>query len=170
MARFPTLLLVVSLATLARPAGAQAKAELKNADGRAVGTVTLTGTSHGVLVHASLADLPPGTHAFHIHEKGVCQPPFTSAGGHFNPESRQHGIENVLGMHAGDLPNIEVPASGSLVFDVLVTGVNLEAGPNGLLKDGGTAIVVHAGADDYVAGPTGTAAARIACGVVTKAP
>lgn len=169
MLRLMTLLLVALLAALARPAGAQAKAELKNTDGRAVGTVTLTDTPFGVLVHASLTGLPTGTHAFHFHQTGVCESPFTSAGGHFNPTSRQHGIQNPMGMHAGDLPNIEVPSGGNLVFDVLATGVTLEAGANGLFKEGGTSIVVHAGGDDYRTGPTGTAAARIACGVVTKA-
>ena len=81
--------------------------------------MTLTETPHGVLIHAVLAGVPAGTHAFHVHATGKCEPPFTSAGGHFNPGTKQHGMMNAMGMHAGDMPNVQVPADGNLVFDVL---------------------------------------------------
>lgn len=153
----------------AAQAPATAKAELKNAQGQSIGTVTLTETPHGVLIHAELTGLPPGTHAFHIHAAGACEAPaFTSAGGHFNPASKQHGIANAMGMHAGDLPNINAPAGGKLTFDALAAGVTLGTGADGLFKTGGTALVVHAGADDYKTDPTGNAGARFACGVITK--
>lgn len=163
-----TFLLACSASAMAQTAPAQAKADLTNAEGRAVGSVTLIETPHGVLMHASLMGLPEGTHAFHIHQTGTCVPPFTSAGGHFNPIAKQHGIENAMGMHAGDLPNIYVPADGKLAFDAVAAGVTLGAGPGSLFKEGGTAIVIHAGADDYKGDPAGNAGARIACGVVTK--
>ena len=168
MKTIATLLLAWSAAAVAQAAPMQANADLKNAQGDAVGRVTLTETPHGVLMHASLMGLPEGTHAFHIHQTGACAPPFTSAGGHFNPTTKQHGIENAMGMHAGDLPNVQVPADGKLTFDVLAPGVTLGAGPNSLLKQGGTAIVMHASADDYTSDPAGSAGARIACGVVAK--
>lgn len=144
------------------------KAELRDAQGRSVGQVTLTETPHGVLIHAVLAGVPGGTHAFHVHATGKCEPPFTSAGGHFNPGAMQHGIENEKGMHAGDMPNVQVGADGSLTFDVLNPQVTLKAGANSLFKDGGTAIVLHGGADDYKSDPAGNAGPRIACGVVTR--
>jgi Cu-Zn family superoxide dismutase len=160
---------VVSAAVLAQNAGAQAKAELKDAQGKSVGSVTLTEAPHGVLLHAMLMGLPAGTHAFHIHTTGTCEAPaFTSAGGHLNPTSKQHGMMNPMGMHAGDMPNVQMPADGMITFEVFVAGVTLGTGPDGVFKTGGTAIVVHGGADDYKGDPAGNAGPRIACGVVSK--
>ena len=145
-----------------------AKADLKNASGAVVGTATLTDTPHGVLIAVNLTDVAAGVHAFHIHAVGVCEPPFTSAGGHFNPAHTQHGLKNPMGMHAGDLPNIEVPASRQLRFERLASGVTLGAGPNTVFDQDGSALVLHEGADDYMSDPAGNAGARIACGVVAK--
>jgi superoxide dismutase, Cu-Zn family len=145
-----------------------AKAELKDASGKSVGIVNLMETPHGVLMHVKLTGVPAGTHAFHVHTTGKCEAPFTTAGGHFNPDSKQHGALNEMGMHAGDMPDIEVPADGNLTFDVLNPGVTLKAGANSLLKDGGTALMLHGGADDYKSDPAGNAGPRIACGVITR--
>lgn len=157
-----------SLVVVAHRSSAQAMAMLKDAQGKSVGMVTITGTPNGVLLHAALTGLPAGTHAFHIHTTGTCEAPFTSAGGHFNPASKQHGVENPMGMHAGDLPNIEVGADGKATFDAFAPGVTMSNGTDGLFKTGGTAIVVHGGADDYKGDPAGNAGPRIACGVITK--
>jgi len=145
-----------------------AHAELHNEQGQKVGAVTLEQTPHGVLMSMDLQGLPAGEHAFHIHEVGKCEPPFKSAGGHFNPTHKQHGIKNPKGMHAGDLPNISVPETGKLKFDAFATAVTLGEGPNSLFDADGSSIVIHAGADDYKSDPAGDAGARIACGVVTK--
>ena len=145
-----------------------AKAELKDASGKSVGIVNLMETPHGVLMHVKLTGVPAGTHAFHVHTTGKCEAPFTTAGGHFNPDSKQHGALNEMGMHAGDMPDIEVPADGNLTFDVLNPGVTLKAGANRLFKDGGTALMLHGGADDYKSDPAGNAGPRIACGVITR--
>ncbi len=144
-----------------------AHAKLSDASGQPVGSATLTQTPHGVLISAQLHNIPPGVHAFHIHTVGECTPPFTSAGGHFNPASREHGIENAAGMHAGDMPNITVPASGTVEFQVLNTITSLQDGPNRILDDDGASLMVHATADDYESDPAGNAGARIACGVIT---
>jgi len=166
MKRLAILLVACSTAVLAQ-APETAKAVLKDAQGKAVGEVTLTETPHGVLIHAVLTGVPAGAHAFHLHTTGTCEPPFASAGGHFNPATMQHGLINPMGMHAGDMPNVVVPADGSVTFDVLNPSVTLKAGSNSLFKEGGTAIVLHGGADDYKSDPAGNAGARIACGVVT---
>lgn len=144
----------------------QATAVLKDADGKEVGTVTLTAVPTGVLLDADLTALPRGDHAFHIHETGKCEAPdFKSAGGHFNPEEDKHGLMTQAGPHAGDMPNIHVPESGKLHIEVLNQMVNLKLG---LLDEDGSAIVIHEGPDDYETDPAGAAGSRIACGVITK--
>lgn len=162
------LIALAASATVLAQGGQQAKAELKSAEGQSAGNATLTDTPNGVLIHVTLTKAPEGTHAFHIHQTGKCEPPFTTAGGHFNPANKQHGIENPMGMHAGDLPNLQVPASGQLTFDVLAPGVTLKPGANSLLDADGSAIVIHQGADDYKSDPAGNAGARVICGVVTR--
>lgn len=161
-------LTVLAVASSGRAEAAGAHATLKDAAGKTVGTATLEETAHGVLIHLDLNGVPPGTRAFHIHSVGKCEPPFDSAGGHFNPASKQHGIKNPAGMHAGDFPNLEVPESGSLKLTVLASGVTLGDGSNGLFDADGSALVIHAGPDDYSTDPAGNAGARIVCGVVEK--
>jgi Cu-Zn family superoxide dismutase len=133
-----------------------------------VGTATLRETPNGVLIHLDLTAVPAGPHAFHIHTTGACEPPFTSAGGHFAPGGTHHGLLSVMGPHAGDLPNVFVPADGKLDVDVLARGVTLAAGPTSLFDGDGSALMLHATADDYMSDPAGNAGGRIACGVVTK--
>jgi Cu-Zn family superoxide dismutase len=158
-----------SLLVLAVVAAAaqSAKATLKDTNGKEVGTATLTETPAGVLVTLSVKALPPGERAFHIHGVGKCEPPFTSAGPHFNPGGKKHGLMASDGHHAGDLPNLHIPANGELVVEVLNRQVTLEKGkPGSLLGGQGTALVVHAGKDDYKTDPAGDAGGRIACGLI----
>jgi superoxide dismutase, Cu-Zn family len=156
------------LALVTMSAAAQsAKATLKNADGKEVATAALTQSPAGVLIRLTVKGLPPGERAFHIHAVGKCEPPFTSAGPHFNPGGRKHGFMAAEGHHAGDMPNLHVTASGELVLEVLAPEVTLEPGkPNSLLGGQGTALVIHAGKDDYKSDPAGDAGGRIACGLV----
>jgi Cu-Zn family superoxide dismutase len=149
--------------------GTEAHATLVTADGRPAGTVTLVdlgGT--GVLVRASLTNLPAGPHALHFHDVGLCEAPFTSAGGHFNPSGRQHGFMNPQGEHAGDLPNFTASADGTANLEMLAPSVSLGAGAESLLGGDGTAMMVHATGDDYRSDPAGEAGDRIACGVVER--
>ena len=143
-------------------------ASLQGPKGEAIGEAVLTETPHGVLVTATVHDLPPGLHGFHIHERGDCTPPFTSAGGHFNPAHAQHGWENAHGAHAGDLPNVIVPDTCSAKLQFLAYGVTLKKNkPGSLLDKDGSSLVVHAGADDYRTDPAGNSGDRVACGVVS---
>jgi Cu-Zn family superoxide dismutase len=160
--------IAVAFTIASGPALAQTgKATLKNAEGKHVGTAELSQLSAGVLITLSLKGVPPGEHAFHVHGTGKCEPPFTSAGGHFNPDSKKHGLMAAAGHHAGDMPNLHIPADGTLSVEVVNAAVTLEKGkPNSLYGSNGTALIIHAGKDDYKSDPTGEAGGRIACGVV----
>ena len=167
--RIPGIATAVALLALTSlPAAAQsAKATLKNAEGKDVGTAALTQTPHGVLIRLNITGLPVGERAFHVHGAGKCEPPFTSAGGHFNPDKKKHGVMAKDGHHAGDMPNLHVPSSGVLQVEVLNGAITLEKGkPNSLFGPDGTALIIHAGKDDYKSDPTGEAGGRVACGVI----
>lgn len=146
---------------------ATATAVIRDAQGKHIGDATFSDSYAGVVVAGTVSDLGLGSHGVHIHSVGKCEPPFTTAGGHFNPTGRQHGYENQHGPHLGDLPNINTPAAGPLRFEFLLPGVTLK-GQNALLDADGAAIVIHAGRDDYKTDPAGNSGARIACGVITQ--
>lgn len=144
-----------------------AKASLKDATGKDVGQVQLIQTLHGILLKMSLKGIPAGARAFHIHAVGKCEPPFASAGPHFNPASKKHGIEAIGGAHAGDMPNLHIPASGELVVEVADPRLSLvKDQPNSVFDADGSSIVIHVGPDDYKTDPAGNAGDRIACGVI----
>lgn len=169
--RIDRLLAILGIGVLAAlPAQAQtAKATLKDQAGKEVGAAQLIETPHGVLLKLALKGAVPGEHAFHIHAVGKCEPPFTTAGGHFNPAGKKHGLAVAEGAHAGDMPNLHIPASGDLMVEILNGGVTLAKGkPNSVFDADGSAIVIHAGVDDYKSDPTGNAGDRIACGVIVE--
>ena len=130
-------------------------------DGTARGTITVLEQGGQATLTVTAAGLPAGTHGVHLHEKGLCQgPKFTSAGGHWNPTARKHGRDNPAGAHLGDLPNLEIAASGqgTATFSIVSTAAMADAD--------GTALVVHAKADDYRTDPSGNSGDRIACAVI----
>lgn len=146
--------------------------EMMDAKKQPVGTVEIRQLAHGVVFIADLKNLPPGPHGFHVHERGVCEPPgFQSAGGHYNPSKSDHGFASEKGYHAGDLPNIHVSEQGVAKAEFQTTLLTLEeqggagtTGPFTMLDDDGSAIMVHAKPDDYR--DLASAGDRIACGVV----
>jgi Cu-Zn family superoxide dismutase len=163
------VLLLIGNGALAGGDAPLAKARLMDKDGNVVGYAVIT---EGDLLQVAynLTGLPPGLHAFHIHETGACEPPFKSAGGHFNPYGAKHGLKNPEGAHAGDMANILVGPDGTASGVRYAPLATLKEGArNSLFKEGGTAIVIHEGPDDYMTDPAGAAGARIACGVI-KSP
>lgn len=161
------LLLVTAGSVAAQDDGLRAHATLHDRTGATVGEVDFTETPTGLLVTARLDGLPAGSHAFHLHAVGRCEGDFKSAGGHFNPDGAQHGFFSEDGPHAGDMPNIHVPADGRLVVEVFLPE-QLLIGRGGLLDEDGAALVIHEGADDYRSQPAGAAGGRIACGVIEE--
>lgn len=146
---------------------AQASAEIRNIRGDRVGTAGLGSDDRGVSVRIDASGLPTGTYAVHIHAVGRCDPPgFESAGPHWNPSARQHGRLNPRGPHLGDLPNLEIGASGTGSVRFPVANAAMRGGGDAILDADGAAVVIHAGADDHRTDPSGNSGARIACGVL----
>lgn len=147
-----------------------AKGTFVDAQGKQVGTASLSQTQNGVLIRIEVRGLPEGVHAFHVHETGKCEPQdqFKSAGGHFAPRGEKHGYETAGGPHAGDMPNQHVSQGGMLKAEVLNPGVTLGTGQGSLFDQDGSALVIHAKADDYKSQPAGDAGDRIACAIIQK--
>lgn len=142
---------------------------LKDAAGKTVGTAKLSPDPAGVKIALSVKGLAPGEHAIHVHETGKCDAPeFKSAGGHFNPEHKKHGLESPDGPHAGDMPNFTVDAKGASTATLVAPGIKLDGSEHSVFTGGGTALVIHAKADDLKTDPAGAAGERVACGLIKK--
>lgn len=148
--------------------GETASAELRDLNGAVVGQATLIQQGDDVVIKGTVKGLPAGLHAFHIHQVGKCEPPFTSAGAHYNPHNKAHGHQNPQGAHVGDLENVEVKTEGEeTAFEQTVKSVRLTASEGPAILDAdGAALVFHAKPDDYKSDPAGNAGDRLVCGVI----
>lgn len=153
---------------IAAPAGGEAPmvAEIKSAEGQSLGTATAVATPSGVmLVTLELQDVSAGIHGVHIHTTGECTPPdFEAAGGHLAGD-KEHGVMSANGPHPGDLPNIHVPDSGTLMVEYFAAGLT----PELMADEDGSAVIIHEQPDDYVGQPSGHAGGRIGCGTFAQA-
>jgi Cu-Zn family superoxide dismutase len=152
---------------MAEPSAAPQTIALNGTDGRPVGTVTLSEDANGVTIKVDASAIAAGTHGVHLHEKGLCEgPKFESAGAHWNPESKQHGRDNTMGAHLGDLANFDIGQAGAATTSFTVAGVTMSGATNALADADGTSLVVHAKADDYRTDPSGNSGDRVACAVL----
>src|ERR1044071_9436344 len=146
--RIAILLIIMSLVVNSSAWGADpvgAFAELKDKDGKAIGRATLREETAGVVIQLEVKGLPPGLHGVHVHAVGKCEgPAFTTAGGHFNPAQKKHGLKNPEGAHAGDMPNMYVGKDGTGRFEVLNDTITLKSGERSVFDADGSAIVIHA--------------------------
>jgi Cu-Zn family superoxide dismutase len=146
-----------------------ATASLVDSTGANVGLATFSDSGGSTRLSVSVTGLAPGTHGMHVHETGTCTPPdFQSAGGHFNPDGKQHGTRNPEGPHAGDLPNLLVEGDGSADTTLAVPGGLLAEGPTSMLGPQPRALVIHADPDDEKTDPSGNSGARVVCGVIER--
>lgn len=143
--------------------------KMHDAQGKDLGTATLSSAAGGVNIKLNLHGLTPGEHGLHVHQAAKCEgPDFKSAGGHFNPDTKHHGLQNAEGPHAGDIPNFKADVKGNAKVTVLAPNVTLMDGPHSVFTGGGTSLVVHAKADDGKTDPSGNSGDRMVCGVITK--
>jgi len=158
---------MLAIGAASAQAADSATAKFTGADGADHGTLTLTSTPHGVLITGELTAVPAGAHGFHFHTTGACEPPFESAGGHFNPTEAEHGFLVEAGPHSGDMANLHAGESGTIAVETLDSEVSLTEGEEGyLLDEDGTSLILHAAADDYQSQPAGASGDRIACAIV----
>lgn len=155
-----------SMGNAAMP-GVPVTASFNGGDGRLLGSVTVSEDAAGLVMNVSGVGMPAGVHGIHLHEKGLCDgPKFESAGAHWNPAGKKHGRDNPEGAHAGDLANLTVAADGTATVSIPVAGAKMASGNMMLADADGTALVIHAKADDYKTDPSGNSGDRIACAVV----
>ncbi|MFA7430721.1 MAG: superoxide dismutase family protein [Rhodospirillaceae bacterium] len=142
-----------------------AMSQIMTRDGLQVGAASFQAAPNGTLVRIAFAGVDPGPKGFHVHQTGVCQADFQSAGGHLDTEGRSHGFWHAQGPHGGDFPNVHVPESG----DITVVYFNERLKMDETVFDAdGSALVLHAKADDYRSQPAGESGDRIACGVIER--
>jgi Cu-Zn family superoxide dismutase len=167
----PTLVLGsgLILAGCAMMSGESTRPGGRATGGQTVGTATLTERPGGVRIVVQARGLSPRKDGIHVHAVGSCDPPqFTSAGAHFNPLARKHGLATPEGPHAGDLPNLDAGQGGNARYDVTTEHITLQDGRTSLFDGDGSSLVIHEKEDDQTTDPTGNSGDRVVCGVIVR--
>lgn len=142
---------------------------LFNSYGDEVGKAIFTEHPEGVEIDLEVEGLTPGFHGIHIHEKPLCEgPDFKSAGNHWNPENKEHGLLHPEGAHLGDLPNILADEMGKATYTLMVNGATLLDKKHSLFEGEGTSIIIHEDLDDGMTQPSGGSGERVVCGVISR--
>ena len=169
MTRTISALAIASVMTLGLSAQGMKHIDIKDAKGASIGMAMISAKDGGIAIDLDVKGLTPGEHAIHIHSVAKCEGPgFTTAGPHFNPATKKHGLQSPDGPHAGDMMNFTVAANGTAKVTVANKAVTMADGANSIYANGGTALMIHATADDMKTDPGGAAGDRIACGVIVK--
>ena len=170
MTRILSALAISSVVTLGLSAQGMKHIDIKDAKGASIGMAMISAAKDGgISIDLDVKGLTPGEHAIHIHSVAKCEGPgFTTAGPHFNPAAKKHGLQSPDGPHAGDMMNFTVGANGAAKVTVTNKAVTMADGENSIFANGGTALMIHAAADDMKTDPGGAAGDRIACGVIVK--
>ena len=169
MTRILSALAISSVMTLGLVAQGMKHIDIKDAKGASIGMAMISAKDGGISIDLDVKGLTPGEHAIHIHSVAKCEGPgFTTAGPHFNPATKKHGMQSPDGPHAGDMMNFTVGANGAAKVTVANKAVTTADGANSIFANGGTALMIHAAADDMKTDPGGAAGDRIACGVIVK--
>lgn len=166
----PAVLFLSFLSGCMEEAPTKVDVEMFNASGDSLGTVKLSEQTKGIKLELVLEGLPPGEHGFHIHENAKCEAPeFKSAGNHFNPDEKQHGLLHPEGSHAGDLQNLIADEDGLVEAEIAAPAVTLKKdAKNSLLMKEGTTLIITELKDDGMTQPSGDSGARIACGEISE--
>jgi Cu-Zn family superoxide dismutase len=164
-----TMPLVAVIACCAAGTAEDVTVRLTTAQRQDAGTATIKSVSHGVIVQLKAKNLSAGEHGIHFHQSAKCDPPdFKTAGPHFNPDGKKHGLKNPEGHHAGDMNNLTVAANGTARTTIVDNDVDLGDDSHSLFSNGGTSLIIHVKPDDMKTDPAGNSGDRIACGVITK--
>lgn len=167
--RFLLFAFVILLSACTQGNESTKKVEMYNGSGDLVGSATFSEQPDGVKIKIKVEGLSPGFHGVHIHEFPVCEgPDFKSAGNHFNPEGKEHGLMHPKGSHVGDLPNIEADSSGIVEIELIASDATLREGKMTILQNEGTSLIIKQEQDDGVSQPGGDSGVREVCGVLKK--
>jgi Cu-Zn family superoxide dismutase len=150
---------------VAPTSGPTVVAAMLNTDNAELGSAGITPGKDGVQLDIDVSGLAVGSYGVHLHAVGKCDgPDFKTAGAHWDPAGKQHGRDNPLGAHLGDLPNLTVTTTNKGKLSIALPRLNIN-GDSGLLDGDGTSIIIHAMPDDYRTDPSGNSGARMICGV-----
>jgi len=165
------LIILLSTSPL-QAAGISRTAEIVGEGGKAIGSANLIDAPRGLLIRVEVSGLTPGWHGMHIHSVATCADAgFKASGGHVHgmgAATTIHGMLNQMQTDLGDLPNIFAGADGHAAAETFTPYLALgdASGRLNILDSDGSALIIHAAADDHQTQPIGGAGARVGCAAI----